>query len=584
LNRHSRTLLTLLLVAAVFLPYYFLSRRADPPEGGAAVNADVPARGGQIVATTRTDPRSFNRFVHSQIATELFALLTQGRLIRVNKATEDVEPWLAAKIDNGQDGRTYTLTLREGVSWSDGTPFTSADVVFSFQALYHPRTGSPLASAVLVAGQPITVTAPDASTVVVSYAEPFGPGIRLLDLVPIFPKHKLEGALAAGTFGKAWASDTPASDLVSLGPFVLREYVSGQRLIFERNPRYWRRDRQGTQLPYVDRVTVELVPDQDAEVVRLQAGQSDFMQQPLRSADVATLRPLEAQGRVQVIELGVSHDADSFLFNLRPEKWVKDPRARWFTRKEFRQAISHAVDREAFANTVFLGAAVPVHGPITPGNHRWFWPSIPRYEFSREKARGLLTGIGLTNRDQDEWLEDQHGTEARLTVLTFRGNNVLERSAAVLRDDLRQIGIAIDVVALESNAVQQQVLAGDFDAAFIQFQASHTDPAMSKDLWISSGSAHFWNPGQTAPATDWERQIDELMAKQAATLDEQERQRLFNDVQRLFAENLPIIHFAAPRVYIGASSRMINLTPALTRPPLLWAADTLAVRGAGSSQ
>jgi peptide/nickel transport system substrate-binding protein len=576
--------LTLAVVAAVLLPYYLFSRRADRLESEARPAADVVARGGEIVATTRTDPRSFNRFVHAQIATELFALLTQGPLIRVNKATQDVEPWLAARVDTGEDGRTYTLTLRDGVSWSDGAPFTSADVVFSFQALYDPRTRSPLASAVLVAGKPIIVTAPDARTVVVSYPEPFGPGVRLLDLVPIFPKHKLERALAAGEFAKAWASDTPPSDLVSLGPFVLREYLSGQRLIFDRNPHYWRRDERGTQLPYVDRVTVELVPDQDAEVVRLQAGQSDFMQQPLRSADVETLRPLEAQGRVQVIELGVSPDADSFLFNLRPEKWAKDPRSRWLPRKEFRQAISHAVDREAFADTVFLGAAVPVHGPITPGNSQWFWPSIPRYEFSRQKARGLLTAIGLTNRDQDEWLEDVQGTEARLTVLTFRGNNVLERSAAVLRDDLRHVGIAIDVVALESNAVQQQVLAGDFEAAFIQFQASHTDPAMSKDLWISSGSAHFWNPGQKTPATDWERQIDDLMAKQAATLDEQERKRLFNEVQRLFAENLPIIHFAAPRVYIGASSRLINLTPALTRPPLLWAADTLAVRGTGSSQ
>jgi peptide/nickel transport system substrate-binding protein len=550
----------------------------------AAGAADLPTRGGSVIASTRTDPRSFNRFVHSQIATELFTLLTQGKLIRVNKATEEVEPWLAANIDSDQDGRTYTLTLREGVSWSDGTPFTSADVVFSFQALYDPRTGSPLASAVLVAGQPITVTAPDTRTVVVSYAEPFGPGIRLLDLVPIFPKHKLEGALSAGSFAKAWAADTPPSEMVSLGPFVLREYLPAQRLIFERNPRYWRRDQRGTQLPYVDRLTVELVPDQDAEVVRLQSGQSDFMQQALRSTDVETLRPLAAQGRVQVIELGVSLEADSFLFNLRPAKWANDPRSRWITQKEFRQAISHAVDREAFADTVFLGAAVPVHGPITPGNSRWFWPSIPRYEFSREKARGLLTGVGLTNRDQDEWLEDAQGTEARLTVLTFRGNNVLERSAAVLRDDLRQIGIAIDVVALESNAVQQQVLTGDFDAAFIQFQASHTDPAMSKDLWVSSGAAHFWNPGQKTPATDWERQIDELMAKQAATLDEQERKRLFNEVQRLFAENLPIIHFAAPRVYIGVSSRLINVTPALSRPPLLWAADTLAVRGGSASQ
>ena len=129
-------------------------------------------------------------------------------------------------------------------------------------------------------------------------------------------------------------------------------------------------------------------------------------------------------------------------------------------RKEFRQALSHAVDREAFADAVFLGTAVPIHGPITPGNKDWFWPSHPRYEFSREKARALLEGLGLTNRDQDEWLEDERGHEARFTALVFRGNTVLERSASVVREDLRQIGVAIDIVTLEPNSVGQRVVDG----------------------------------------------------------------------------------------------------------------------------
>ncbi len=253
-------------------------------------------------------------------------------------------------------------------------------------------------------------------------------------------------------------------------------------------------------------------------------------------------------------------------------------------RKEFRQAISHAVDREAFANAVYLGAAVPIHGPVTPGNPRWFWPSITRYEFSRDKAVALLAGLGLKNRDQDEWLEDAKGTEARFTLQTFRGNRVLERSAAVVRDELRQVGVAIDVVPLETNAVRQSVVKGEFEAAFIAFFTNDPDPAMSKDLWLSSGGAHFWHLGQTTPATDWERQIDELMAKQASTLDEAERKRLFTEVQRIFADHLPMLHFAAPRVYIGASARLLNLTPALTRPHIMWSADTLALASAARSQ
>ena len=90
---------------------------------------------------------------------------------------------------------------------------------------------------------------------------------------------------------------------------------------------------------------------------------------------------------MRVFDLGVATEPDHFIFNLRPAKWAKDPRGAWLPRKEFRQAISHAVDREAFANTVYLGEAVPIHGPITTGNAAWFSPDIPRYPYSLDQAR-----------------------------------------------------------------------------------------------------------------------------------------------------------------------------------------------------
>jgi peptide/nickel transport system substrate-binding protein len=580
-NRQSRALLTILIVASIGVPYWLWSTDGTPP--GESPRATRPARGGSAVATTRTDPRSFNRLMQPDLATELFAMLTLGRLVRVNRSTHDLEPWLAEKWEVSADHRTYTIKLREGVTWSDGTPFTSADVVFSFNAAYDSRAKSPAAAALMVSGQPLQVNAADALTVVVTYPVVFGPGIRLLDNLHILPKHKLESALVAGTFASAWGANTPPTELVSIGPFVLRQYQPAQRLVYERNDRYWRKDESGVQLPYLDRLTLEIMPDQDAELVRLQTGEADFTQDPIRPADLETLRPLELQGRLQVQELGVSPAADALVFNLRPERWATDPRATWLARKEFRQALSHAVDREAFADAVFLGAAVPIHGPVTPGNRRWFWPSIPRYEFSREKAKGLFEGLGLRNRDQDEWLEDERGTEARFTLLVFRGNPILERSAAVLRDDFRQVGIAVDVVPLESGAVRTRVVGGDFEAALVRFAATDLDPALSRDFWVSSGGSHFWNPGQKTPATDWERRIDELMVQQAATTDESERKRLFNEVQRIFAENLPVLYFAAPRVYVATSGRLMNVAPALFPPVLTWSADTLAVRDAATS-
>jgi peptide/nickel transport system substrate-binding protein len=104
------------------------------------------------------------------------------------------------------------------------------------------------------------------------------------------------------------------------------------------------------------------------------------------------------------------------------------------------------------------------------------------------------------------------------------------------------------------------------------------DPALSKDFWLSSGAAHIWNMAQAKPATPWEAEIDTLMAQQSAALEYEERRRLFSEVQRIFAEQLPALYFVAPRLYMGVSARTLNLTPAVLRPQLLWAADTIAVK------
>ncbi|MSO35472.1 MAG: ABC transporter substrate-binding protein [Acidobacteria bacterium] len=584
-NRQPRALLSVLLLGLIaFTGWRWWSGQQPPADSGTEiVFSDVTTRGGVLTSSLRSEPRSFNRWVERNFPTEFTSQLTQSTLIRINRATQEIEPALAESWIASPDNRTFTLTLREA-AWSDGAPFTSADVLFTFQAIYDPKVNSILAGSLKVNGQPLTVTAPDARTVVIGYPGVFGPGIALLDNLTLAPKHKLEAALAAGTFSQAWGVASPVNEMVSLGPFVLSRYEPGQRLVFDRNPRYWKKDSASVALPYLDQIVAEVVPDQNAELVRLQAGQIDMLQQQVRPEDIATLRPLVDQGKLQLLELGVGTDPDVFFFNLRQPYWAKDPRGGWITRREFRQAISHAVDRESFANTVYLGAGVPIWGPITPGNQKWFSPNVPRYAFSLERAKALLAGLGLANRDADEWLEDDKGTEARFTVLTYRGNSSLERSAAVLRDDLRPLGIAVDVVALEQGALVERMLKGDFESIFFVYSASALDPGMSPDLWLSSGSAHIWNIGQATPATEWEKQIDDLMRQMMSSVDQAERKRLFDQVQNIFAENLPALYFVAPRMYIGVSSRVGSLTPAILRPQLLWAADRITVRSPGTGQ
>ena len=584
MNRQSRALLSVLLLGFIaFMGWRWWSDQQDHADQATEiVFSDVSTRGGVLTSSLRSEPRTFNRWVDRNFPPELISQLTQSKLIRINRSTQEIEPALAQSWTASPDNQTFTLTLREA-DWSDGTPFTSADVLFTFKAVYDPKVNSVLASALLVGGQPLAVTAPDAHTVVIKYPGPFGPGIAMLDNLSIAPKHKLEAALTAGTFAQAWGVATPVNELVSLGPFVLSRYEPGQRLVFDRNPHYWKKDASGAALPNLDQLILEVVPDQNAELVRLQAGQIDMLQQQVRPEDIATLRPMADQGKVKLLELGVGTDPDLFFFNLRPERWAKDPRGSWMARKEFRQAISHAVDREAFANTVFLGAGVPIWGPITPGNQKWFSPNVPRYGFSVDKAKALLAGLGLANRDADEWLEDEKGTEARFTLLTYRGNSSLERGSAVLREDLRPLGIAVDVVALEQGALTERMVKGDFEAIAFFFSSSNLDPAMNPDFWLSSGSAHIWNIGQASPATEWEKQVDGLMQKVMSGTDQAERKQFFDQVQKIFAENLPVIYFVAPRMYMGVSSRVGSMSPTILRPQLLWSADTLTVSATGAT-
>jgi len=574
LARSTRlTLLVLAGAAAVAGAWWWLSGTPDVRP----IPSDRPPGGGALVSSVRAQPRSFNRYVARDSVTDTISYLTQAKLVRVDRRTQDLEPWLAESWTVSADGVTFTLRLRRGVQFSDGTPFTSADVLFAFRAVYEDPAAAALADSLKVGGQPLGVTAPDESTIVIRFPSAFGPGLRLLDNLPILPRHRLEAALAAGRFADAWGPSTPPSEIAGLGPFALERHDIGQRLVFKRNPYYWRKDAAGYALPYLDRLTLEIVPDQNAELLRLDAGQIDFTQSEIRPEDYANLKRAADAGRLVLHDLGVGVDADSLWFNLGPPK-PGDSRLAWLRRAELRRAISCAVDRQAFADTVFLGAAVPVWGPVTAANQRWHVPDLPHCEGGADEARRLLAQLGFSDRDGNGTLESASGEPARLTLMTQKGNTALERGAAVIRDDCAKVGLQVDVAALEAGSLIDRLERGDYEAVYFRFLTTDLDPALNLDFWLSRGGAHVWFPAQPQPATPWEARIDTLMLEQVATLDQERRRAIFTEVQRIFAAELPIVHFAAPRVYVATSARVLNATPSVMRPMVLWNPDTLAVR------
>ena len=556
------------------------------------------------MAAIRQDPPTFNRYAPqgADNTVEAISQLLDGKLARIDRITGELQPWLAERWTESADHLTFTLTLRDGLKWSDGRPFSAADVLFSFQAVYDERLNSPIRSSMLVRDRPIAVSSPDPKTVVLRLPAPFGPGLRILDNLPILPKHKLESSLRAGTMGDEWGASAAPSDVVGMGPFRLTAYAPANRITFERNPYYWRTDtgagvkakgRTGTdadkaegrrpkaasvQLPYLDRLTLAIVRDQNTEVLRIENGQIDIGAREIRPEDYAALRCEADRGRVKLEDAGIGLDPNMLWFNLAPQAYKGDPRKPWLQSEELRKAISHAIDRQAVVDQVYSGVAVPIYGPVTPGNTQWYVEDTPRYEYDPARARTLLVdGLGLVDNDKDGMLEDRAGRPVRFSLLTQQQDTIRMRTASVIQAQLKRAGIAVDIVGLDPGSLVQRFAAGNYDAIYFGTEASSTDPANNLDFWLSSGSFHVWNPGQKTPATEWEKRIDESIQKQIATPDADERKRLFGDVQQIFAEHIPIVYLAAPRLIVAMSPRVVNARPAPLKPLVLWAADTLAV-------
>ena len=576
LAKTTRTLLTL-LVAAVLAAALWWSVGARTGPSSVAADPTPIQPGGELVATIRSEPATYNRYAPAggRAATDLLTLLTHAPLVRINRTTDQIEPWLAESWASSADGLTHTLRLRGGVKFSDGQPLTSADVLFSFRVVYDPVFKSGLQPALSVKGKPLAVRAPDPHTVVIVFPEAFAPGLRLLDVLPILPKHKLEAALNAGKLAEEWVPAKPLTDIAGLGPFVLSEHVAGQRLVLTRNAHYFRRDASGVQLPYLDRLILSVVADQNTEALRLEAGEADLMSNgEIRPQDYAGFKRLAGQERLKLTDIGVGLDPDFLAFNLRKEL-AKDPRASWLQTREFRRAVSAGVDRTAIVNAVYLGAADPIYGPISPGNRTWYDASVNKGSFDPAEARRLLATAGLTDANGDGQLEDAHGKPARFSILTQGGHN-RERVSAVIQEQLRKLGLAVDIVTLDPGGVVQRWGSGDWDAMYFGLQSSSTDPALNTELWLSAGSLHIWNPSQPTPATDWERRIDTLMGEVSTAPTLEARQKAFGEVQKIVVEERPLVHFVALRVTLATSDRVRNPTPALQLPQLLWNAESLA--------
>lgn len=546
----------------------------------------VGKRGGSLTHRLSQPPQTFNYMMAADEASNIVAFfLLSSRLVEFDHDAQDYAPALAESWKRSDDSRSVEVLLRDGLKFSDGQPLTSEDVAFTLRALYDPKVNSPIyRDAMMIADKPFEIKVADARRFTLTFPEPVVVPENYMSNLGVLPRHALEPELQKGAFDKAYGVAADPKTIITCGKFVPSESKPGERFVLARNPHYWKKDAAGNQLPYLDSLALEVITDENNAVARLAQGTLHVYDR-LRPADFAALR--EGSGPVRAYDLGPGLYADDLWFNLNPGKgaggkpYVDPVKLAWFSDVRFRRAVSHAVDRENIARNVWLGLATPLHGFVTPGNHAWVANDLPKYEYDLAKARALLAEAGFATRgtaDAPE-LYDAKGNRVEFTIVAPAGTKTRVDSAAVVQEDLRKLGMNVQVAPIENRQVSQRVAETyDYEAVFFGTLVSEPDPSSYSDVLRSNSPVHFWSPKQSTPATDWERRLDELAAQQARETDRERRRAQFREIQLIMAEQLPLIPVASRHIPVAADKRVGNYRPSPLPPFSLWNAEELFLK------
>ncbi len=557
------------------------SRESHWAAGPLSVDEEVGRFGGSLVISERSEPKTFNPLTAIDDGSLAIIGLMTGDLIHINRYTQRTEPALASRWEVSKDGRRYVLHLRPGLQFSDGSVLDADDVVFSFQSYLDATVGSPQRDLLIVAGKPIAVSKVDERTVAFTLAAPYAAAERLFDGLAIMPKRLLERNGDAPKLASAWGLSTRPEAIAGAGPFRLKEYVPGQRIVLERNPYYWKNDARGQRLPYLQQIVCLFAANADAESMRFDAGETDVIS-GLSAADFATIESDQVRRHFHLFDLGPGLEYDFLFFNQNVFGPVGAPvssdQQAWFEQADFRKAISNAIDRAALVRLAYRGRAYALAVQVTPGERLWVDEHIAPPTRSLEAARKLLASCGFTWAE-DGSLRDKHGRSVRFSLTINAGNPQQVQMATLVQQDLKDIGIDVKLTQLEFRTFLNRIFSRyQYEAALMALDGGDSDPNSVINFLQSTGGSHVWCLKGCVHEPAWQREIDQLMEAQLTANNYAERKRLYDRVQELMWKNEPVIFLVSPHVLVGAKDRVGNFRPAILSDHTLWNADQLFIR------
>lgn len=563
----------------------------EVPKGALKVeDGEIGRYGGALVYAQPGDPKTLNPVIANDSASnDILHGAVFASCLGFHRVKQVDEMQLCEKYEKSPEGLTYTFTLREGLTWSDGAPLTADDFEFTWAVMQDPAVPNSakdlFKQGVDEAGAPRfpRFEKVDARTFRFQLVQRDVLFHQNVGSIYVVPKHKWEAVWKAGQFAQAMKVNTPPAEIVSSGPFRVKEVKSDERVVLERNTRFWKIDAQGNRLPYLDRVVILIVPDFNASFLKFREGETDVLE--VRPEHVDPLERKAAAGDYVVVDLGPSFNTNWFIFNLdqRMSKegppYVSPMKQKWFQNKNFRKAVSHALDREGIVKTVMAGRGQPLWTFHSPAVKAWHTEKVVKYPYDLDKSRALLTEAGFAFKEGK--LFDAEGNHVEFSMSTNAENATRIGMLNVIKDDLAKLGITAHIRPVPFNdLITSMRSTRDFDAILLGWgTAVPPDPAQSKNVILSSGDNHAWFPQQTAPATEWEKQMDALLYANVGTDDMAERKRIWEELQYIFSDEQPQIQLVVQTFYAAGRKKLGNFNPSGLRPTTHWNVESLFKKG-----
>lgn len=530
--------------------------------------------GGRLVRDLLGEPKSFNPITNGESSTfDYTSRIFQG-LTDSDAFTGEVVPLLAEKWETSADGLTWTFHLRKDVLFSDGTPFTARDVVFTWNDLIYdlhrpataadPRWPCSLRDLTTFNGKIIKVEMVDDYTV--KFTTPMK--YAILDLIVGSPNilcEKKYGPLVAnGTFNGALSADSKPEDVVTTGAWTLKEYVRGDHVTLAKSPNYWRKDAAGNRLPYLDERVFIVAKDLNVSLLRFEQKQTDML--AIASGKwIPELRPRLQADNFEFYQLGPAYGTEFLMFNMNLDVAQRGViplyKVKWFRDRRFRQAVSHAIDRRAIVKNIMRNLAYPLAAEHTLNPGFFQYDGFEPYDYDLNKAKALLAEMGLKDRNGNGVLVDAEGHEVAFTLNTNSENNNRIEMANFIQTDLTKLGMKVNTLPLEFNGLVEQVHVKHGWEALVFGLTGDRDPHWGANVWKSNGRHHMWWPEQKTPGFDWEKRIDDIFENGIQELDRNKRKAMYREYLDIAYREQPFIYIDDPERVVAVRKKFGNLYP-----------------------